>query len=141
MPFFIASSASNNNPENTRPPKGGANQRARTKRESFVATSSFASTLTVRSIAPPLRRRIIHTIGIAQNFENRDNGRASGSSSTSTSARSSHRSVSGSSDWPVTIACAKNTPLMPPALDPAIMSVNTRILISACCSICAIKSR
>ena len=37
-----------------------------------------------------------------------------------------HRSVSGSSDWPVAIACARNTPLIPPALAPATISTITR---------------
>ena len=140
-PFAIASNASSKRPEKTLPPKGGANHRARTNRDNLVATSSFASSATRRSIAPPLRRSIIQAIGIAQNFENRENGRASGSSNTSTSAFSSHKSVRGASDCPVTIAWARKTPLMPPALDPAMISVKMRNFVPARSSTLANRSR
>ena len=122
----IMFNASSNNFENTFPPKGGANQRARIKRDSLIATSSCASFATVLSTAPPRRRKINQAIGVAQNLVKRDSGRASGSSNMSTSAISSHMSVNGSKDWPVTIACDRKMPLMPPALDPAMMSVKTR---------------
>jgi hypothetical protein len=79
-------------------------------------------TLPRRFIAQP-------AIGTAQNLVAADNGRASGSISRSTSASSSHNSVSGSSDWPVAIARARKMPLMPPALAPAMMSARTRSLI------------
>ena len=136
----MAFNASNNSLEKTLPPKGGANQRARTKRDSLVATSSCASFATVRSTVPPRRRKIIHAIGVAQNLEKRDSGRASGSSRTSTSAISSHMSVSGSSDCPVTMAWDRNMPLMPPALDPAIISVSTRSFVPLTCDISARRS-
>jgi hypothetical protein len=49
-----------------------------------------------------------------------------GSSSRSISAFSSHRSVSGSSEWPVEIASARKIALIPPALAPVRMSTSTR---------------
>ena len=136
----IASSASNNKVDSTRPPNGGANQRARTKRDSLLATSSRTSSETVRSTAPPLRRNMAHAIGVAQNFEKRDKGLASGSSRVSTSPFSSHMSVNGSSDWPVTIACDRKMPFIPPALDPATISASTRSLVPLLRAISAIRS-
>ena len=65
----------------------------------------------------------------------RDHGRASGSSRTSTSARSSHSAVSGSRLCPEWTAWARNTPLIPPALAPATISGSTRSRRRWTCSI------
>jgi hypothetical protein len=80
-------------------------------------------------------------IGTAQNLVAADSGRASGSSRLSTSASPSHKSVSGSSDWPVASARARKMPLMPPALAPATMSVRMRSRTALFASIAAIRSR
>ena len=138
---FMACSASSSSAENPVPPNGGWNHRARTKPDSLVATSSCASLETVCSTVPPRLRNTAQAIGAAQNLENRDSGRASGSSSTSTSAFCSQRSVNGSSDCPVTTACERKTPLIPPALAPAMISVSTRSLVPDFASMSCSSSR
>ena len=122
----IASSASSSSALNPAPPNGGSNQRERTKWESLARTSSRVAASASSSTAAALRPAAIHAIGSAHSFDSRVEGAASDAISASTSADSSHRSVSGSSDWPVAIACARNTPLIAPADAPATMSASTR---------------
>ena len=140
-PAFIASHASNSSRVNSWPPKGGANQRARTKRDSLPDISSRASADTVFSIATAFLRSSAQATGSAQILLNRFTGRASSDNSLSTSATSSHMSVSGSSERPVTMASAKKMPLMPPALEPATISLTTRSRSSALSSIQCSRSR
>ncbi len=59
--------------------------------ESLARTSVRVSRATLAETTLPGRVSTHQTIGIAQNLATRDHGRASGSSSTSTSARSSHK--------------------------------------------------
>ena len=94
--------------------------------DSLSPTSSFASSDIAPSNAPPRRRATYQAMGSAHNLVKRLSGRASSLSNVSTSALSSHSRVSGSSDWPVTSARARNTPFSPPALAPATMSLTTR---------------
>ena len=122
---FIASSASASSREKPIPLNGGANQRARISREILARTSLRVSGATVLETTLPGRLSANHTSGCAQNLVNRENGRASGSSRMSMSALSSHSRVRGSRLCPLAIAWARNTPLIPPALAPATMSVIT----------------
>ena len=94
----IASNASSSIVVNTGPPKGGSNQRARTKRVSFSRTSDRAPAETVCSTMLSGLRSAYQASGVAQNLDRFDPGRASGASNWSTSALSSHSLVSGSSD-------------------------------------------
>ena len=126
---------------NTLPPNGGANQRARTNCDSLARTSLRAPRSTVVSIVFLGARLISHASGTAQILVSRDQGRASGSSSTVTSALSSHKSVNGSSDSPVVIARERNTPLIPPALAPATISVNTLSRVPDAAAICTSSAR
>ena len=136
----ITSSASASRREKPMPPKGGANQRERTSRDSLARTSARAAGDTLAVTILPRRPSSSATSGTAQYFMKRVTSRASGSSSTSTSARSSHSFVSGSSDWPEWMACARKMPLIPPALAPAIMSGSTRRRRPCCISMVRSKS-
>ena len=140
-PAAIASSASASRREKPMPPKGASNQRERTRRESLPRTSARVSGATLAETILPGRLSRKLTTGTAQYFRKRVARRASGSSNTSTSARSSHRAVSGSNDWPEWMAWARNTPLMPPALAPATMSGSTRRRRSCCASMLRSMSR
>jgi hypothetical protein len=101
------------------PLKGASNQRERTRRVSFARISSFTG--------PPVSPSIRRTSGTAHCLAMLAHPGVSSGRSRSISAISSHIWVSGSSDCPVWIAWARNTPLSPPALAPATMSGRTRI--------------
>ena len=103
----------------TRPSSGGLNQRERTNSESFWRTS--------RSLID----RNLPVLAAAQMNGFRNHllqvpARASGDSSTETSALSSHRSRSAPIGRSWLSARASMVPLMPPADAPAMMSTTTR---------------
>jgi hypothetical protein len=122
---FIASSASSRIAVNPGPANGGANQRARTKVEILARISSRCAASLSCSIAPR-RPDNAQASGSAAALAKRERPLTCGSISRSTSAASSHRSVSGSSELPVAIASARKMALIPPALAPARMSTSTR---------------
>ena len=137
----MASSASAIRRENPIPPNGASNQRERIRRDSLARTSDRVSGATLSATTLPGRFSANQISGAAQNLAKRQPGLADGSSSTSTSALSSHKPVSGSSDCPEWIAWARNTPLIPPALAPATMSARTRRRSPCRVSRCSSKAR
>ncbi len=102
-----------------RPSSGGLNQRERTNSESFWRTSRSA-------IAPSMPVFAAPQMNGFRNHLLQAPARASGDSSTVTSALSSHRSRSASIGRSWLSARASMVPLMPPADAPAMMSTTTR---------------